>query len=279
MKSEEAPHTKIRAAEDLLHSIASRRGFIKASGGGLLAGAGFLTFPALLAHAAGPVTDILSVARTAEQLAVTFYTNGLKHLGELRQGSGEQNGNGEDGGRPDAEDRRDITAFAIEEQIHLNFFAANGGTSLADTFSFPKGSATFTDRKTFIATQQLLEGAFDSAFIAAVKEFCDLGHSDLAQIACQIAMIEEGHRVLGRDILGDHMAEPHEEWAFAPLLLNKVADAPGILAAAGFLSPKPENSYKYTAIDFSAPAYASIYAKITNKTPDSKTPPDTFGVY
>jgi hypothetical protein len=92
--------------------------------------------------------------------------------------------------------------------------------------------------KTFIATQQLLEGAFDSAFIAAVKEFCDLGHSDLAQVA----MIEKGHWVLGRDILGIHRAEPHEEWAFAPVLLHKVADAPKVLAAAGFLSPKPGNS-------------------------------------
>ncbi|MDQ6879768.1 MAG: ferritin-like domain-containing protein [Candidatus Dormibacteraeota bacterium] len=266
MSSEKTPDTKIQAAEDLFRSIASRRGFLKAGGGSLLAGVGLLASPSLVALAAGTgsVAAILSVARTAEQLAVTFYTNGLKHLADLA-GPGE--------------DRRDVTAFAIEEQIHLNFFAANGGTSLADTFSFPKGAATFTDLKTFIATQQLLEGAFDSAFIAAVKEFCDLGSSALAQIACQIAMIEEGHRVLGRDMLGIHRAEPHEEWGFAPVLLHKVADAPKVLAAAGFLSPKPGNSYKYHAIDFSAPGYASIYARITNKTPSSKTPPDTFGVY
>lgn len=267
MKSEKAPDTKVQAAEDLFRSIASRRGFIKASSGGLLAGVGLLASPSLMALAAGTgsVTDILSVARTAEQLAVTFYTNGLKHLGHLAT---------------NMEDRHDVTAFAIEEQIHLNFFAANGGKSLADTFSFPKGSATFTNLKIFIATQQLLEGAFDSAFIAAVREFCELGHPLLAQTACQIAMIEEGHRVLGRDILGDDFrAEPHEEWAFAPLLIHNVADAPKVLAAAGFLSPRAGNSYKYDAVDFNGPAYAPIYAKITNKTPSSKTPPATFGVY
>lgn len=287
MKSEKARDTAIHAADDLFRSIASRRGFIKAGGGGLLAGAGLLASPSFLARAATPdpaaVAAILSVARTAEQLAVTFYTNGLKHLGLTGDDGGDddnaRNSDGEGGARPDAEDRRDLTAFAIEEQIHLNYFAANGGTSIADTFSFPKGAATFTDLKTFIATQQLLEGAFDSAFIAAVKEFCELGSPELAQIACQIAMIEEGHRVLGRDMLGDHRAEPHEEWAFAPLLLNKVADAPGILTAAGFLSPVAGNTYQYHEIDFGAPAYASIYAKITNKTPTEKNAPDTFGVY
>lgn len=290
MKPETAPDSAAQAAEDLFGSIASRRGFIKITGGSLIAGAGLLASPSLLARAASPNADavaaILSVARTAEQLAVTFYTNGLKHLDfgdgdgdESDDENGDEQDHGEGESRPDAEDRRDLTAFALEEQIHLNFFAANGGSSLADTFSFPKGAETFTDLTTFIATQQLLEGAFDSAFIAAVKEFCDLGHADLAQIACQIAMIEEGHRVLGRDILGDHRAEPHEEWAFAPLLLNKVADAPGILAAAGFLSPVPGNSYEYSAIDFGAPDFAPTYARITNRTPAEKTKPDTFGVY
>lgn len=82
---------------------------------------------------------ILTVARTAEQLAVTFYSHGIANASQL----------GISG-----DNLEYLRATMIEEQIHQQFFTTNGGASLAETFSFPNGSQTFSDLKTFIATQQ-----------------------------------------------------------------------------------------------------------------------------
>ncbi len=176
------------------------------------------------------IVDILTVARTAEQLAVTFYSNGLANADKLGlQG----------------EELKYIKAALIEEQIHQQFFTSVGGKSLATTFSFPKGKQTFEDLRTFIETQQQLEGVFDSAFLAAIKEFAQLGRGDLAQIAGQVACIEAEHRVLGRAILG---LSPADNWAFTPVFLARVGDAPKLVSDAGYLSPVKGNSYTYEEV-------------------------------
>lgn len=177
-------------------AYSSRRSFLQgaAVSGLALAGAGLLAEPPAQAQQAGgtspdTVKQIFTVARTAEQLAVTFYTNGVANADKL----------GITGNQLDA-----LKAALIEEQIHQQLFVAQGGDSLADTFSFPDGPSTFTDLGKFIKAQQQLEGVFDSAFLAAVKEFAEppISRPDLAQIAAQIAMIESEHRALGRDIGG-----------------------------------------------------------------------------
>ncbi len=179
------------------------------------------------------IVDILTVARTAEQLAVTFYTNGIANADKL----------GITG-----DNLAYLKAALVEEQIHQLFFTANGGKSLADTFSFPQGPQTFTDLKTFIATQQQLEGVFDSAFLAAIMEFAQLGRPDLAQIAGQIATVESEHRALGRVIGG---LVPADNWAFTPVLVTSVGAAPALVQKAGYLSPMSGNSYTYQQVDTS----------------------------
>src|SRR5579872_2313675 len=176
------------------------------------------------------IVTILTVARTAEQLAVTFYTNGINNASQL----------GISGANLDI-----LKAALIEEQIHQQFFAANGGQSLATTFSFPNGAKTFTDLNTFIATQQQLEGVFDSAFLAAIFEFAQLGRPDLAQIAGQIATVEAEHRALGR-VIGS--MSPADNWAFSPVLIASVGDAPTLVTKAGYLSPTSGNSYTYQQV-------------------------------
>lgn len=217
-----------------------RRAFLKgaAAAGLAVAGAGLLATPVAEArdHNAEAIRAIFSVARTAEQLAVTFYRTGLdnaRQLGLRRV------------------DRMNLRAALIEEQIHQEFFTAAGGESLADTFSFPEGAATFADLEAFIRTQQQLEGVFDSAFLAAIREFAELGQPRLAQIAGQIAAIESEHRALGREILGrrgDERFIPADNWAFAPVLIGFVADAPALVAEAGYLSPREGNSYRYRPV-------------------------------
>ncbi|MDQ2741009.1 MAG: ferritin-like domain-containing protein [Chloroflexota bacterium] len=252
--------------QNLLASIQehhTRRNFLKgAAAAGLAAtGAGAL---AKGAHAQGlngapdSTRYIFAVATTAEQLAITFYTHGVN--GSLGLSS---------------IDLDELRAALIEEQIHHDFFVTNGGYPLASTFSFPQGAATFTDINLFIQTQQMLEGAFDSAFIAAVEEFAIMGASDLARISCQIAMIESEHRTLGRAILshaGNSDYSPADNWAFAPKLVATVGDAVGVLAASGYLSPVPGNSYDYVPANFGAPDLARVYAKLTNTTPVSVGP-------
>ena len=181
------------------------------------------------------IVSILTVARTAEQLAVTFYSNGVNNASQL--GLSGQN-------------LEYVKAALVEEQIHQQFFAANGGQSLAATFSFPEGSKTFSDLKTFIATQQQLEGVFDSAFLAAIVEFAQLGRPDLAQIAGQVACIEAEHRALGRAI-GN--LSPADNWAFTPVLIGAVGDAPALVQKAGYLSPASGNSYTYQQVSTSYP--------------------------
>ncbi|HLI89728.1 MAG TPA: ferritin-like domain-containing protein [Ktedonobacteraceae bacterium] len=226
----------------------ARRSFLKGAVTGAVGSAGLAagaltTLPAMMTHAASvsskscvtPIKDIFTIARTAERLAVTFYSHGVAHAAQL----------GLSGDALSA-----IRAALVEEQIHELFFASAGGDVLASTFSFPHGPATFTQLSLFIATQQQLEGVFDSAFLSAIREFAVQGRPDLAQIAGQIATIEAEHRALGRYI-GD--LDAADNWAFSPVLVGKVGEAPALVAKAGYLSPKGDNSFTYHQVSTSDP--------------------------
>lgn len=264
-------------ATRLSEQFASRRNFLKTmlaasvgtSGAGLLLSSAHAqsttttTTTGTTATTETPAT-IFSIAATAERLAVTFYSNGVANAAAL----------GLTGASLDA-----VKGFLIEEQIHELFFEANGGVALTSTFSFPQGAATFTSLANFIATQQQLEGAFDSAFIAAAYEFAAMNNPAVARIAVQIAMIEEGHRTVGRFIGG---LDPAEDNAFAPQLVPNVGAAPAVLAAAGFLSPVAGNTYSYTPQDFTSASLAPVFANIMQQKPfaaTSVTPPTSATPY
>ncbi|GCE25065.1 hypothetical protein KDA_05490 [Dictyobacter alpinus] len=193
------------------------------------------------AHAAAPnavnpadakkaIAAILNIAATAETLAVTFYAEVLAHADNL-------------GLKPAS--RTNIKAALVEEQLHLLFLNKQGAKSMAKTFSFPYGRDTFRNLERFLKTQQLLESAFVAAYLAAVKEFAQLGRPDLAQIAAQLAAVEAEHRVVGRSI-GAML--PVDNEAFPPLLLQNVAAAPAFLKGAGFLTPVKGNSFEFHAV-------------------------------
>ncbi len=222
----------------------SRRSLIA---GVIAAGLGAGLLPAVAQADTSPddVNTIFTVAQTAEQLAVTFYSNGVAsaQAGTLK----DAHGNGLDEAELDY-----LRAALIEEQLHQLFFAAQTHVAVQtpNRFSFPAN--TFTDLATFIGVQQTLEGVFDSAFIAAVYELTLLGHPELARIACQVAMIESEHRVLGRDILISHglqaATDPADNWTYAPQLLDSVGAAPGVVAAAGFFNAQNTGAYAYTQV-------------------------------
>lgn len=222
----------LSASSNTMKSVWSRRSLLKgtvAGATGLVAattGSGLLS----VAHANGSpdsIKTILSVARTAEQLAVTFYSHAVQNADKLGLYG---------------KNLEDVRAILIGEQIHQKFFADMGGESLADTFSFPEGAETYEDFGLFIKTLQQLEGVFDTTYLAAVKEFAELGQPRMAQIAAQTAWTEGEHRAVGRKIAG---ISPADNWGFAPVLVTSVGAAPEAVKDAGYLSPRPGNSYKY----------------------------------
>lgn len=264
------------ATENLLRSFGARRSRLSLLKGALGAGAAITGasllagLPARAATTTNPVeatpedalTTIFTIARTAEQLAVTFYSNAIASAvaGRLSLQRGVQ--------------LDSIIAAAIEEQIHEEFFAAAGGSALANSFSFPQGQFTFTDLRAFINAQQQLEGVFDAAFIAAVYEFAQAGRPDLAQIAAEIAMVEAEHRVLGRNIAAEALIaqsdgssyDPPNNLAFGLLTLEAVGDAPAIVTAAGYLGPNA--IYTYQPIDYvNDPIYSRVNATIISRAP------------
>ncbi len=236
---------------------ATRRTFLKgaAVAGAAVAGAAAMPLSVGAQTPTSPDTaaQILSIAATAERLAITFYTNGMNNAAALGL---------------TATELQIIQAALIEEQIHELLFVKSGGTPLTSTFSFPKGAMTFTDLPTFIATQQQLEGAFDSAFIAACYEFSQMGMHDVARLAVQIAMVESEHRTLGRDIATSHGItgySPADNWTYAPQLVPTVGAAPAVLMGAGYLSPVAGNTYTYAQVDFSTGALAAVAANVMYK--------------
>ena len=228
----------LQATHDLLASFGqpkSRRWLMRGAAvlgaSATMAGATALTALPLQAAAsthAGIVTDIFSVAATAETLAVTFYNHGIEHANELDLSWSA---------------RAAMKSIAREEDIHRSFFIANGGKVATNMFSFPDGEDTFKSLRAFIETQQQLEVVFDSAFLLAVKVFAGLsGGAPLAQIAAQIAAVEQGHLAVGRYIGGFVPAEPY---TFTPVLFTALSQIVPAVTAAGYLSPQGDNRFQY----------------------------------
>lgn len=231
---------------DTIDERKSRRSLLK----GAVAGAAGVTgltaigagvFSSVSAHAAfakaaglscsDTVQSIINIAVTAEELAVIFYSNGINKAGAL----------GISGQNLDY-----LKAAVVEEQLHLNLLLKSGAKPLTKTFSFPHSWNTFTSINLFISTLQQLETAFESAYIAAVKEFGELGQFDLAVLAAQIATIEAEHRAIGRSIIMTQ--EAANNWAFTPVYVSSVGDAVNVLSKEGYLSPSGKNTFTYQAV-------------------------------
>lgn len=190
---------------DLKHAT-RRRGFIKRAGvvaGGTalltLTGAGSFT----TAFATGPCTDstldIINAALTAEQLATTFYYNGIAGPTAPMLGPVHNNNN-----------LNYFQAALWQEYQHASILASLGATSLAGNqpkFYFPTG--TFDNASNFLAVLDALETAFIGAYLAAIGEWAGdsanaLSNTDgftgpqLAKIAGQFLGTECEHRALGR---------------------------------------------------------------------------------
>jgi hypothetical protein len=191
------------------------------------AAAALLNAPAV--HAQTTLTDYFNILATGEALFVTFYSNAVAHHDDLRIFGRALNA---------------LEAILTEEQIHLDFAVAKGGTPATTQFSFPNGQDTFRQRHLFLQTQQLAEELTNGALLAWINDMATMGQPRLAQIGGELMQVEGGHRVVGRVIMED---VPWDDWGFGPVSpqLTSFLDVPTVVKAAGFLSPAPGNDFTF----------------------------------
>jgi hypothetical protein len=160
--------------------------------------------------------QIFTAALIAEDLATTFYYNGL--VGAVLQDPALAGPGGTVTHAPhgDQDDVNYLRAALYEETTHANLFRdllgiSGSANDPVQTFYFPAG--TFDTLGPFIGTLEALENAFIGAYLAAIREFARMAavagsgseftSGELAyfsQVSAAIMGIECEHRVLGRDI-------------------------------------------------------------------------------
>lgn len=206
----------------------NRRGFVRNLGfaGAALAGTGLLTAcgggsskmtmtaqASTLDNTSGDsAQQVFTAALIAEDLASTFYFNGLS-AGAITAGL-------------QADDIGYLKAALNEEIDHANLLRTqlNISASTADPvqmFLFPTG--TFSSLTMFLGVLDALENAFIGAYLAAVKEFAQMAVDTksgtpqmsaagpayttvqleyFAEVSASIMGVECEHRALGREIAG-----------------------------------------------------------------------------
>ena len=204
----------------------SRRTFIKgAFAAAAVGGAAAAGFPSLFgtASAAGSDTNaaILKAARTAEELATTFYYQGVAgptapNLGKVHN----------------ANNLNYFQAALWQEFQHVKILGntLGAGTYAGGTFYLP--TSWFDNSDSFLGALDVLETAFIGAYLAAIREFAENGFPFYSEVAGEFLGTETEHRVLGRITSGSN---PPNNWILEKAEFATVGDAVGVLA--GFLSP------------------------------------------
>jgi hypothetical protein len=193
----------------------SRRSFLKgaaiAAGGSAMGFSGLFGYSRVFGQDGDDAATILNLAATAETFACTHYYNVLTNSnialtpGEIA-----------------------ILKSALDaERQHLGFLNANGAMALTSDFFFPLN--IFSDRNQFSSITETAETAFVGAYLAATRRLAELGNPLLAATAAQVAVVEQAHLALIRQIGG---RIPNHVSLGQPLFFN-VSDAVPVLQ--GFL--------------------------------------------
>lgn len=224
--------------DDVLSSVTSRAHFLK----GAAVAAASLGLPAAAAASpadggaggggrgkgagmAEPVQEILSIAATAEALAVTA----LYHV-HLQVGAGKFNTSGI--AVPASTLVSVVRAALREEADHYSFLTGAGGRAIYTSFTVP--ADILTSAVAALRFLEIAETAFVAAYMAANREFAGAGMASLAQYAYQIGGTECEHRTLVRAALGEM---PPNNKSFETNLFGTVADAAKELASLGLFKP------------------------------------------
>jgi hypothetical protein len=278
---------KIQDTGRLIDTIAQtrleRRGFLARAGMVSLGAAATLTLGSQNAGAAespaqraqekaqaiDTVKEIFTAALIAEDLASTFYYNGL--VGAVIQdvnlaGPGGSATNVQSNGNPGNVNY--LQAALTEEIAHADLFRsllgiASPATDPVQTFYFPAG--TFDSLGAFTGLLDALENAFIGAYLNAIQEFSvKSAHLDdgdghtysakqldyFAKVSASIMGIEAEHRVLGRVISNSNPANnlAYEQTDGLNAVYNGSKSA--VAALTPFLTPSTGPGYSLaTALD------------------------------
>ncbi len=248
----------------------SRRDFFantaKLAGASVLGAAGIGLLQPIAARAASASTqaassdtvqNILDIAATAENLAITFYYQALRSQF-----------------LPNVHSAANLNYFQAalsQEYEHLQFLEQAGGKPLATQFYFPNDM--FSHESVFFPTASTLEDYFISAYIAATLDFSGAYSSGITTanptligVAAQIAGVESEHRALLRVAYNQN---PPNNRIVESALLTSVQGAVGPLTpflgsgTSGFHGPfNPPTigqinsiSMPYTPASFPKPTY------------------------
>lgn len=214
------------------------------------------------AQAKDTVAQIATAALIAEDLATTFYYNGL--VGAVIEdpnlagsgGSAKQPSSGGNLGNVNY-----IQAALSEEIAHANLLRSllkipNASADPVQTFYFPAG--TFDSIGPFLGLLDALENAFIGAYLNAIQEFAakaaalrgmnvpqlstDAGYSAeqldyLAKVAASIMGIECEHRVLGRVISNSNPANNRNYETNDGITAVYNGSSSAVVALTPFLTP------------------------------------------
>ena len=233
------------------------------------------------------VKEIFTAALIAEDLASTFYYNGL--VGPVIQddalaGPGGSATNVTSAG--DFGSVQYIRAALTEEISHANLFRSLLGISDASkdpvqTFYFPSGS--FDSLGPFLALLDALENAFIGAYMNAIQEFATMSSrlrllgflqgeqkytaeqlDYFAKVAASIMGVECEHRVLGRDI--GEMTPANNRLYESTDGINAVLNGPNSAVAAltPFLTPSTGPAY---SLGFALANQSAVAATVSGAPP------------
>jgi hypothetical protein len=217
--------------------------------------------------------EIFTAALIAEDLATTFYYNGL--VGSVIQ---DPNLAGPGGTATHVTSAGnfgnvDYLRAAISEEIqHANLFRALLGISApandpVQTFYFPSG--VFDTLTPFIATLEALENAFIAAYLAAIHEFARMASvagkgsnytpAQLAyysEVAGAILGIESEHRVLGRVISNANPANNRNYEGVDGIYSVYNGSHSAVVALTPFLTSSTGPAYSFADALANAPSVA-----------------------
>ena len=258
--------------------LSGRRNFFKGVGRAALGSTAAMLFgdlPLMRAQNTGAnqdtVIQILTAALVAEDLATTFYYNGLVG-GVIQAPQLAGPGGTAISNTGDVANVAYLRAALGQEIAHANLWrtvGALGANAAADpyqTFYFPAG--TFDTLTPFIQTLEALENAFIGAYLNAIREIANLGtratirnvptgpnggpfsgaqHNYFAEVAGSVLGIECEHRVLGSVITGANQPNNlnFESTDGLTSVYNGANSA--VAALTPFLTPSNGTGYSFAA--------------------------------
>lgn len=200
------------------------------------------------------VDDILAALVTASYFAATGYTLVVSNAAKLGLT-----------GLPLA-----ITqAGAAAEQYHIDFLTSIGATPLTTTFT-ASDPTILNSAQGSLAASETSSTIQVAMYIAAVREFSELGQPILAKWAAQTLGNEAEQRVALRTLqalLGTTTAAPPNNKAFETELVLYVRDAIAIYRALGFIGGSGA-TFAYPGRDAVLAAAGPMASAVTQKTPN-----------